>query len=67
MRLVEGFFIEKLGIFPLEHFGAEIMTNRVIGLVAQHRRQPQQPNAERQTHQPQPAHRTDNEQQRVAR
>ena len=37
MRLVEGFFVEKLGIFPFEHFGAEIMTNRVVRLIPQHR------------------------------
>ncbi len=65
VRLVKSAFVEKFRLLPLEHLGPEITANRVIALVAEDRRNNQNPHGQRQAQQPRAAQGADNEQQRV--
>jgi hypothetical protein len=64
--LVKALSAEKTGIFPLEHSGAKVATDRVVGLVTQNGGHQQQTHHQGQVHQTRTAHGSDNEQQRVA-
>ena len=65
--LVKALAAEKPRVFPLEHPGAEIAADRVVGLVAQNSGHQQQAHHQGQAHQTRAAHGADDEQQRVAR
>mmetsp|Transcript_65226 Transcript_65226/g.154023 ORF Transcript_65226/g.154023 Transcript_65226/m.154023 type:complete len:236 (+) Transcript_65226:3230-3937(+) len=67
MRLHEGGLVEEARVLPLEHPRPEIPPDRVVALVAEDGRRGQQRHRQAQVHQPDPAHRADDEEQRVAR
>src|SRR6185369_8063178 len=66
VRLVERVLVEPARVLPAEDARPDDPTDRVVALVAGHRRDPEQDEHERQAHQSVRAHRADDEEERVA-
>ncbi len=67
MRGIESGPVEQPRVFPLEHARPEVPANRIVGLVAQHRRRKQQTDRQRVVHETGTAHGPNHKQQRITR
>jgi len=67
MGLLEGMLVEEAAVLPGPHPRPHVPADEVVGLVAQHGGQDEQPHRQRQAHQPHAAQGAHHEQQRVAR